>query len=228
MNDDSPQLVIEGPVAQDAPQILDTEQTIEESVSQEVSVAPPEVSEAPIQEQDGREAPVDQIAAKESESITGPPIEIIEPTAIQGPAIMAPIQQAEAPVVKEKTDTPIAESEQTVSAVEATVTPKINDPMEEAKKLPHEVLEAAFTLLSMERLDAMREAKKQKDKQKVEATSARIRDFIASYENGVRRTTIADKLNLSPSLVTDYLQRLVAVKAIRAEGNTNNRRFFVK
>jgi hypothetical protein len=157
-----------------------------------------------------------------------PPVEIKEPEATQEPAIKTPVQQAEAPVVMEKTDPPIVEPGQTVSAVEATAAPKINDPMEEAKKLPHEVLEAAFTLLSMERLDAMREAKKQKDKQKVEATSARIRDFIASHEGGVRRTTIADKLNLSPSLVTDYLQRLVVDKAIRAEGNTNNRRFFAK
>lgn len=227
MDDSSPQTLQEEVATPTDTATPEPAVIVEESETRGASVAPSDVAMPQTREpESGIE--VSEPETQETNSVSEAPDETKEPAATPELVIDPPIQQAEAPVVMEKTDPPIVEPGQTVSAVEATAAPKMIDPMEEAKKLPHEVLEAAFTLLSMERLDAMREAKKQKDKQKVEATSARIRDFIASHEGGVRRTTIADKLNLSPSLVTDYLQRLVVDKAIRAEGNTNNRRFYAK
>jgi len=106
--------------------------------------------------------------------------------------------------------------------------PEKRDPMEIAKALDHDVLEAAVRLVSLERMGKMREAKIASDKKKVAGNSNRVAKFIAMYKNGVRRTTIADKLNMSPSKVTDYLQRLIASGRIRAEGKTNDRRFFGK
>lgn len=73
MDDSSPQTTLEEPVAQAAPQMLDTEQTIQEPVLQEASAVPPEVSEAPLQEQESGEAPTYQISDTELENITGPP-----------------------------------------------------------------------------------------------------------------------------------------------------------
>jgi len=106
--------------------------------------------------------------------------------------------------------------------------PEKRDPMEIAKALDHDVLEAAVRLVSLERMGKMREAKIASDKKKVAGNSDRVAKFVATHQNGVRRTTIADKLNMSPSKVTDYLQRLIASGRIRAVGKTNDRRFFVK
>jgi len=106
--------------------------------------------------------------------------------------------------------------------------PEKRDPMEIAKALDHDVLEAAFKILAKERSTGLLSTKLKKDKQKIKENSDRVAKFISTHQNGVRRTTIADKLNMSPSKVTDYLQRLIASGRIRAVGKTNDRRFFVK
>jgi len=154
-----------------------------------------------------------------------------EPEAVPAqelPPIDAPIAAPE-PVISSKV---INDKEEIVNEEvphkEQITEPEKRDPMEIAKTLDHDVLEAAVRLVSLERMGKMREAKIASDKKKVAGNSDRVAKFVATYINGVRRTTIADKLNMSPSKVTDYLQRLIASGRIRAVGKTNDRRFFVK
>jgi hypothetical protein len=111
---------------------------------------------------------------------------------------------------------------------DTVVAPELKrDPMEIARGLDHDVLEAAFRLLAQERSATLLDAKKKSDKKKVDENSDRVEKFVAQYKKGVRRTTIADKLNISPSKVTDYLQRLIASGRVRGEGKTNDRRFYI-
>jgi len=144
------------------------------------------------------------------------------------PQIDAPIATPE-PVISSKVINGKEEIvNEEVSHKEQITEPEKRDPMEIAKALDHDVLEAAVRLVSLERMGKMREAKIANDKKKVAGNSDRVAKFVAMYKNGVRRTTIADKLNMSPSKATDYLQRLIASGRIRAEGKTNDRRFFGK
>ncbi len=152
--------------------------------------------------------------------------------AVETPLLVEPVVVQETKKGEETEITAEQRPEKVVESVpevaDSVVGPELKrDPMEVARGLDHDVLEAAFRLLAQERSATLLDAKKKSDKKKVDENSDRVEKFVAQYKNGVRRTTIADKLNMSPSKVTDYLQRLIATGRVRGEGKTNDRRFYI-
>ena len=188
--------------------------------AEEVPVAP----EVPVAVEPIAEA----VVAPESEPVpvAPAPIPVETPEPVE-PIVVQEIHKSEMPIVIKEQASQAAE-ESVPEIADAVVAPVENkDPMEIAKALDHDVLEAAFRLLAQERSATLLDAKKKSDKKKVDENSDRVEKFVAQYKNGVRRTTIADKLNMSPSKVTDYLQRLIATGRVRGEGKTNDRRFYI-
>ena len=200
------------------------ESPIVESIEGEQVVAEVQVT-APVAVEPIAEA----VVAPEPEpplSVAPSPIPVVTP---------APVEPTEVQETQKGENTEIIAVQQPEKVVESVtevantiVAPAVKlDPMEVARGLDHDVLEAAFRLLAQERSATLLDAKKKSDKKKVDENSDRVEKFVAQYKKGVRRTTIADKLNMSPSKVTDYLQRLIASGRVRGEGKTNDRRFYI-
>jgi len=191
----------------------------------ENSVEAPQVEVAPlVHEEPARVEPIVDIPMTPEPALVAPEpvvVDLPEPVVAQEPP------KAEKPEVIEEDESKVP-IESVPKAVEAVVAPEEKrDPMEIAKALDHDVLEAAFRLLAQERSRTLLASKKKSDKKKIDENSDRVEKFVAQYKKGVRRTTIADKLNMSPSKVTDYLQRLIASGRVRGEGKTNDRRFYI-
>ncbi|HRB82670.1 MAG TPA: hypothetical protein PLW46_00005 [Acinetobacter johnsonii] len=225
-----PEKVEEDTVTADLPaeEIVEVPIPVEPVATPEASTEAVVAETAPIVE----EQPVPVEPVLDVPTIPEPAPAVPEPVVVETPPPAEPVVVQEPTEAKEpeaiKENEPLAPAESVPKDVEAVVTPEERrDPMEIAKALDHDVLEAAFKILATERSSGLLKAKLSSDKIKIAENSDRVAKFVASHKNGVRRTTIADKLNMSPSKVTDYLQRLIASGRVRGEGKTNDRRFYI-